>query len=75
MTPLNDRTGDQLYEKLARAIHDSDIFYQAYRIFTDALAKEWPEDLRCWIREVDAWEADPSKPCPYNVPRTSELFF
>jgi hypothetical protein len=69
-------TGDHLYEKLARATHDSDLFYQAYRVFTEALAKEQPEDLSRWMCEVEAWEEDPSKACPYDMPRNSkEEFF
>jgi hypothetical protein len=63
---------DQLYEKLARAIHDSDIYYQAYRVITNSLARDRPDELRCWLREIEAWEADPTKPCPYDVPRKSK---
>jgi hypothetical protein len=65
--------GDQLYEKLARAICDSVVFFEAYRTITNSLARDRPDDLRHWLLEVEGWEADQAKPCPYDAPRKSKI--
>jgi hypothetical protein len=67
--------GDQLYEKLARSICDSVVFFEAYRAITNSLARDRPDDLRRWLLEVETWEVDREKPCPYDALRKSESFW
>ncbi|KAF8885818.1 hypothetical protein BD779DRAFT_1673532 [Infundibulicybe gibba] len=61
--------GDSLLRKLTLTIPQAILHHRAFEVFTISLHGEHPEKLREWEQQVQAWEVDPSKPCPYDLPR------
>ena len=67
--------GDELMEKMGKAIPRAITHYRAFRSFTEGLATEHKALLKRWELDVQAWENDGSQSCPYDVPepRTSSF--
>jgi hypothetical protein len=54
------------------AIPEAVLHFRAYRAFTDGLREEHGDQLIEWERQVQEWETDNSRPCPYDLPEESE---
>lgn len=49
--------------------------HQAFVAFDGALRKFRSEQVAEWEQELSAWEADRSKPCPYESSRLGKLSY
>ncbi|KZP18026.1 hypothetical protein FIBSPDRAFT_956592 [Athelia psychrophila] len=58
--------GNSLLKKLVLAITESIYYWRAFRGLEDGLNREHPGCIAEWEIMLSAWEADPSKPCPYE---------
>ena len=65
-------TGSQLLRKMALAIPDAIVHHRALSAFTDGMRLEHGDIIDEWESQVLAWEADSTKPCPYDLLDESE---
>jgi hypothetical protein len=64
--------GDQLLRKLTLAMPEAILHHRAFCAFTEGLREEHGDELIEWERQVQEWESDNSRPCPYDLPEESE---
>ncbi|KAK7025437.1 hypothetical protein VNI00_015965 [Paramarasmius palmivorus] len=60
-----------LMKRLVKAIAEAITYTRAFNAFHDALMMEHDDLLEQWQRMVEAWEKDPAKPCPYDLPTSN----
>ncbi|KAK7032404.1 hypothetical protein VNI00_013152 [Paramarasmius palmivorus] len=62
---------NSLLKKLVSAITDVVIHQRSFAAFQEALAVDNPSLVSTWLAEVEAWERDHNKPCPYDLPNSN----
>ncbi|KAF8449453.1 hypothetical protein L210DRAFT_3609687 [Boletus edulis BED1] len=61
------RFGESLLSKLKEAVPERNEHQEDLREFESSLAQQYKEQLAKWKEDVEAWEADMSKPNPFEV--------
>ena len=64
--------GDQLLRKLTLAIPEAIVHHRALSAFTDGMRLEHGNIVDEWEKQVLEWEADNTKPCPYELSEESK---
>lgn len=65
--------GSELHRKLTLAIPEAILHRRAYEAFTESLRVEHAQQLGVWVKLVEDWERDKSKPCPFDLPRKGQF--
>ncbi|KAK7016775.1 hypothetical protein VNI00_018828 [Paramarasmius palmivorus] len=61
-----------LMKRLTKGITEAVIYTRAFSAFHEALMVDHAELIEQWTKQLEEWERDPNKPCPYNLPSSSK---
>lgn len=67
--------GPSILRKIKDAIPERNDHQCDFEELTQSLKHKFPEQLALWIQQIEAWEADPSSPNPFEVKSDGELRF
>ncbi|KAL0562915.1 hypothetical protein V5O48_019163, partial [Marasmius crinis-equi] len=63
-------TEENLLKKLVKAVSEAVVHYRAFEVLNEGIQTHHASEVAQWKDMIHAWEADTSKPCPYEVATT-----